>query len=171
MKQTFGHMLTVFQFFLQVGTTSLRDCSVDLRGTRPQPSITIFPLLIETERHPLASMATVFAEMTKLPRILNLSNVTMKLVTGSVGRHMVTLPSGLTFMLTPGSHVHVPVFKCYPTESATRLQELKQHSPCNPLSVPSFVARQQLMKNFFKCRDPPERSTETAHKSEFMAAG
>ena len=39
--------------FLQVGTTSLRDCSVDLRGTLPQPSITIFPLLIETERHPL----------------------------------------------------------------------------------------------------------------------
>ena len=76
-----------------------------------------FPLLIETERHPLASMATVFAEMAKLPRILNLSNVTMKLVTKSVRRHMVTLPSGLTFMLTPGSHVHVTVFKCYPTES------------------------------------------------------
>ena len=129
--------------------------------------------------------------MTKLPRILNLSNVTMKLVTGSVRRHMVTLLSGLTFMLTPGSHVHVPVFKCYPTESGqqksafhsnslylwlrlalshacgdrtnnvqaitTRLQELKQHSPCNPSSVPRFCSTTTINEEFLQM----QRSTRT----------
>ena len=129
--------------------------------------------------------------MTKLPRILNLSNVTMKLVTRSVRRHMVTLPSGLTCILTPGSHVHVPVFKCYPTESGqqksafhsnslylslrlalshafdartnngqainARLQELKQHSPCNPSSFPRFCTITIINEEFLQM----QRSTRT----------